>query len=87
MPTNRPRHQVTETPAVSDALDAAARRWPDEPRSKLLLRLIAAGRGAVEQGHGEVAEARRQAVDATSGKYRDCFGEGYLAALRKDWPT
>ncbi len=87
MPTNRPRHQVTETPAVSDALDAAAKRWPGEPRSKLLLRLIAAGREVVEQRHSEVEEARRQAVDATSGKYRDCFDEGYLAELRKDWPT
>ncbi len=36
----------------------------------------------MEQGHSEVAEARRQAVDATSGKYGDCFEPLRLAALR-----
>jgi len=36
MPTARPRHQVTETPDVARALDLAAKRWPGEPRSKLL---------------------------------------------------
>jgi hypothetical protein len=86
MPTNRPRHQVTETPAVIHALEVAARRWPNEPRSKLLLRLIDVGGEALEDARNELARSRREAIDSTTGKYPDCFGEGYLAELREDWP-
>ena len=54
MPTTRPRYQVTETPQVARALDRAAKRWPGEPRSKLLLRLVEVGAGTLE--HDENAE-------------------------------
>jgi len=86
MPTNRPRHQITETAAVAGAIDMAARRWPDEPRSKLLLRLVDAGRAALERGQDEAGRRRRVAIEATSGKYADAFGPGYLDEIRQDWP-
>jgi hypothetical protein len=85
MPTTRPRHQITETPAVARALDIAARRWPTEPRSKLLLRLISAGCAALERGQDEITRRRHDAIDATSGKYADAFSDEYLAELREDW--
>lgn len=87
MPTIRPRYQVTETPEVAQALDRAAKRWPGEPRSKLLRRLIAVGGGILK--HDECAEegAHRAAVLASSGRYPDAFGPDYLAELRADWPT
>jgi len=86
MPTIRPRHQVTETPDMARALDLAARRWPDEPRSKLLIRLVQAGSHALEEGRTEDARHRLAAIDATSGKYADVFAVGYLDDLRQDWP-
>lgn len=86
MPTNRPRHQVTETPDIAHALDLAARHWPQEPRSKLLLRLIHAGKASLQEGDRDVDRARREAIAATSGKYRGVFGPGYLEELRRDWP-
>ncbi len=86
MPTARPRHQVTETPDVAHALDIAARRWPGEPRSKLLLRLLQAGSSTLEQERSEAARVRLRAVDATSGKYADLFPDDYVAQLREDWP-
>lgn len=86
MPTTRPRHQITETPDIAHALDLAARRWPSEPRSKLLLRLVHAGRIALEQGQNEMVRNRQDAIDASSGKYADAFGGNYLSALRQDWP-
>ncbi len=86
MPTTRPRHQVTETPEVARALDLAALRWPHEPRSRLLLRLLQAGSLALEEGQTEEARHRIAAIDATSGKYADAFGDGYLEDLRRDWP-
>jgi non-ribosomal peptide synthetase component E (peptide arylation enzyme) len=86
MPTTRPRYQITETAAVAQAIDLAAQRWPDEPRSKLLLRLIDAGGAALEQSQNTAARQRQAAVEASSGKYPDAFGADYLAELRQDWP-
>jgi hypothetical protein len=87
MPTARPRHQITETPAVADAIDLAAKRWPGEPRAKLLLRLMDAGKSALESSDDTVTSARRDAIKASSGKYADAFGANYLDELRRDWPT
>jgi hypothetical protein len=84
MPTSRPRYQITETPEVSRALDRAAERWPGEPRSKLLLRLIKAGDDGLRI---EAADRdHRTAVLASSGKYAEAFPSEYLAELRGDWP-
>ena len=86
MPTTRPRHQITETPPIARAIDLAARRWPGEPRSKLLRRLVDAGGAALEAADGDDARRRRKAVEISSGKYADAFSAGYLAELRRDWP-
>lgn len=87
MPTTRPRHHITETPAVAHALDIAARRWPTEPRSTLLLRLISTGGEVLEEGQDQTARTRRDAIAASSGKYSDVFSRDYLAELRQDWPA
>ncbi len=87
MPTTRPRYQVTESPQVARALDLAAKRWPDEPRSKLLLRLVGIGGGALERDQHADAAAHRAAVTASSGRYAEAFGPDYLAELRADWPA
>ena len=87
MPTTRPRHQVTETPEVARALDRAARRWPGEPRSKLLVRLIEAGDGILEHDDNTDDLAHRSAVLASAGRYAEAFGPGYLSELRAEWPA
>lgn len=87
MPTTRPRHQLTETPTVARALDLAAKRWPGEPRGKLLRRLIDVGSVALEREQGIGADAHRAAVMGSSGKYADAFEADYLAELREDWPA
>ncbi|HEY5230111.1 MAG TPA: hypothetical protein VIJ11_04335 [Galbitalea sp.] len=87
MPTVRRRYQVTETPEVERAIDVAAERWPDQERSRLLLRVIQAGAVAVESGPTSVTESRRRAIRrAASGEWADAFGPDYLAKLREDWP-
>lgn len=86
VPTSRPRYQITETPAVAHALDLAARRWPQVPRSRLLLQLVAVGSAAIEEERSERTGSRQEAITASSGKYADAFGDGYLADLRQDWP-
>lgn len=87
MPTARPRYQVTETAEVARALDRAAKRWPGESRSRLLLRLVEAGDEALAQDQHAELEAQRAAVTASSGAYADAFPAEYLAELRQDWPA
>lgn len=87
MPTSRRRFQVTETPDVERVLDLAAERWPDQERSRLLLRVFEAGAVAVEKSPTSVGDSRRAAIrKAASGKWDAAFGIGYLADLRDDWP-
>jgi hypothetical protein len=87
MPTARPRYQVTETPEVARALELAAKRWPDEPRSKLLLRLVNVAGGLLEHEQHVNADAHRAAVTNSSGRYAEAFGADYLTELREDWPA
>jgi hypothetical protein len=81
MPTDKPRHMITE----DDAVHAAAQRWPDikDRPSELLQRLIGEGHRALR----ESAEARHAAVEATVGAGTCTYGENYLAELREEWPT
>lgn len=87
MPTVRPRYQVTETLEVARALDLAAKRWPGEPRSKLLLRLVDVAGDALEHDQHLAASAHQAAVTASSGRYPEAFGPEYLTELRADWPA
>lgn len=86
VPTTKPRYQVTETEDVGRALDIAARRWPGEPRSRLLVRLLEAGSAALVCEDGDAARRRQEAIRATNGKYHDVFSPTYLTELRQDWP-
>ncbi|MEO8888445.1 MAG: hypothetical protein ABI429_04015 [Jatrophihabitantaceae bacterium] len=86
MPTTRPRYQITETPEVAQAIDAAAKKWPGESRGRLLLRLVAAGRDVINDGRAVEAASRRRAVARTAGKYPGAFAAGHLEELRQDWP-
>lgn len=86
MPTTRPRYQVTETQVVAHALDIAAQRWPGEPRSRLLLRLVETGSEALEEANSEHRASQQIAVDTTSGKYSGVFDHDHLSVLRQDWP-
>ena len=87
VPTTRPRYQVTETPAVARALDRAAKRWPGEPRSRLLVRLVEVGGDKLENDENADNQAHRAAVLASAGRYPEAFGPDYLAELRADWPA
>lgn len=87
VPTTRPRYQVTETPEVARALDRAAKRWPGESRSKLLVRLVVVAGGVLEDDARADDRTHRTAVLASAGRYAEAFGPDYLAELRADWPA
>lgn len=86
VPTTRPRYQVTETPELARALDRAAKRWPGESRSKLLVRLVEAGANLLENDEHADNLTHRAAVLASAGRYAEAFSPDYLADLRADWP-
>lgn len=87
VPTTRPRYQVTETPEVARALDRAAKRWPGEPRSRLLVRLVEAGGDSLADDERAREAQHRAAVLAGAGRYPEAFGPDYLVELRADWPA
>jgi hypothetical protein len=88
VPTTRPRVTLTETDELAEALDVAAKRWPEvRSRRELLLRLVEAGRHTVAQQRAEEIDARRDAIRRTSGSLTGSFDPGYLERVRDDWPT
>lgn len=87
MTTNRPRHFVTETDDLAVALDAAARRWPNLSRPKLLVLLALEGDHAAQRAHEERRQRRLAAVRQHSGILTGAYGPDYLHKVREEWPT
>jgi hypothetical protein len=79
---------LTETDELAAALDAAARRWPEDAhsRSRLLLRLIEAGAGALAEERERHRTRRLAAVKRTAGALTGVYPPGYLEQLRGEWP-
>lgn len=86
MPTARPRYQVTETDEVARALDEAERRWPGEPRSRLLVRLITDNGRSVGEVNEEESSARLRALDELAGSFPGLSRPGWHEELRSEWP-
>ena len=78
VPTTRPRHPVTETDEIADVLDAAARRWTDVPRAKLV-RLV-----LLDWARGGRSPAAR--ADARAGLAGSLPGSAELYDRTEDWP-
>jgi hypothetical protein len=88
MPTSRPRHVITETDRIAEALDAAARRWPADAhnRARLLVLLVEEGMAVIGQDRERRRAARAEAVRETAGVLPGVYGPRYLEELREDWP-
>lgn len=84
VPTTRPRHQITETDDICAALDLAAQRWPNEPRSDLMRRLILTGARSIAETPIERTFDVERALGSLAD-LADCYPPGYLDRLRDDW--
>ena len=78
---------MTETDDLAEALDEAARRWPDLSRAQLLVRLALEGHHAVQKTHGEQQRRRLEAIRTYSGCLKGVYGPDYLKNLDEDWPA
>lgn len=89
VPTARPRHTITETDAVAEAIDLAAERWPEDraARQRLLLRLVHAGHDALAAQQARAVTRRRSAITQTSGILSGIYRPDELQRLRDDWPA
>lgn len=86
MPTTRARVFVTETDQLKLALDDAARRWPGQSRSSLLVRLALEGHHAAQIEHDQAVRRRLNAIERWSGAFSDGYDPNLLVKLREDWP-
>lgn len=86
MPTTRPRHFVTETDDLAEALNAAASRWPGLSRAQLLVQLALEGHRAAQQVHDDRRRRRLDAVHQHSGILTGAYGPDYLERLHEEWP-
>lgn len=84
MPTDRPRHTVTETDDLARALDVAADRWPEDRRRRTRLSMRVVGDWARQQD--DEKERHRVALRRTSGSMTGVFPPGHLDDLRDEWP-
>lgn len=87
MPTTRPRHFVTETDDLAQALDAAAGRWPRLSRAQALVQLALEGHRAAQHAHDENGRRKLAAIRKHSGMLTGAYGADYLDRLRDEWPA
>ena len=85
MPTQLLRTQVTHTPAVTRALEAARERWSGESDGKLLIHLIEEGEQALRDAGASQREERLAQIDRMSARYADLHFES-LESIREGWP-
>lgn len=86
VPTTRPRHLVTETDELAEALDAAAQRWPELSRGQLVARLALEGHRAAEAEQATRREQRLAVLHAHRGALTGVYDAGDRERLRREWP-
>lgn len=82
MPTVRPRHLLTETDDLAQAIDAAAALFPGETRADVLRRLVRLGAETIAERQGR----HRRSVRDRAGRFPGLYPAGHLDDLREDWP-
>jgi hypothetical protein len=84
MPTTRPRHQITETDEIAEAIDAGLREWPDLSRSDVIRELIVKGADALNLSAAE----RVLAFELALKQLEDLdiqYPPNYLDEVRRGW--
>ena len=88
MPTDRPRHMITETDFISQGLIAAANHWPElaEQRTLLLRKVIEVGLQTIELDEAKRRQSRSAAVEELAGSMDGVWPSNWREELAEDWP-
>ena len=81
VPTARPRHVLTETDDLAEAIDAAAPLSPGETRADILRHLVQLGAEQIAEQQGR----HRDTVLDRAGGHPGLYPAGYLDAFRDEW--
>ena len=89
MPTLRPRHMITESDRIAEALESAATLWPElgADRGLLLRKILETGAEAIEQQVRDRNESRRLAVAKSAGSLDGVWPANWRDELRDEWPA
>lgn len=84
MPTTRPRHTLTETDDLDEALVLAARTWPEDDgrRGRLLQRIITDWMATKRRTEDE----HRRALRDSRGRFPGLAQATDRETLRAEWP-
>lgn len=89
MPTNRPRHMITESDRLAKALDSAQSLWPEiqGDRGALLRRIIDAGVDVIERDRADQDNLRHTLISGLAGSMAGVWPAGWRDELRDEWPA
>jgi hypothetical protein len=79
---------ITESDALTKAIDDAARLWPEiaDERAELLRRLLDRGIQSVEAEFQEQIESRRKAIMEVAGSMPGVWPSNWREEMRAAWP-
>jgi hypothetical protein len=88
MPTTRPRHMITETDQLSDALTEAAKIWPElsGQRTLLLRKVLEVGIESIEAQATKRTKSRWAKVQKLAGSMDGVWPANWRDELDQDWP-
>ena len=80
---------ITETDALSVALERAAEIWPEDASDKgrLLRRVLSAGIESVETAQSNRLASRRAAIEQTAGSLTGVWPADWRSSARDEWPA
>jgi len=80
---------ITESDQLAEALDHAAKIYPDlrDERAELLRYLIERGIQSLDAEYNEKVEARKKAIREVAGSLSGVWPENYLEEMRAEWPA
>lgn len=88
MPTSRPRYMITESDELAEALERAAKLWPElaDERGSLLRKIVDLGVDDLDKRANANLQKRKQAILKVAGSLSGVWPKNWRDELRDEWP-
>lgn len=88
MPTDRPRHMITETDELSQALAHAELLWPElrGQRSRLLRKILEVGAEQLIKRGDQTKIEKLKRIQYLAGSLNGVWPANWREELAEDWP-